>query len=103
MSQDNESRQVQVPWQLKMMVTDSASDIMFLATYNLFQASEDAVKANHLQDSYHKKLLPSNQVTNKFHRRLQMVISCCFLQLVGTKCIYMPVIVIFFFTSIVNS
>ena len=55
MSQDNESSQLQVPWQVKLMVTGSANAIIFifLATYNLFQASEHSVDGSQLQDSYH--------------------------------------------------
>ena len=38
-----------------MMVMGSDNDIIFifLATYNLFKASADVVKANKLQGSYH--------------------------------------------------
>ena len=35
------------------MVIDSANAIIFLATYSLFPARKDAVKASQLQDSYH--------------------------------------------------
>ena len=38
--------QVQVLCQLQMVVTASENAIIFLATYNLFQASNDAVKAS---------------------------------------------------------
>ena len=55
MTQDNDSRQMQIPWQLQIMVMESANAIifMFLATYNLLQASKDSVKASQLQGSYH--------------------------------------------------
>ena len=55
MSKDNESSQVHVPGHLLMMVMESANAIIFifLATYNFFQASEDALKEGWLQDSYH--------------------------------------------------
>ena len=40
MSQDKLSSQAEVPWQQLMMVTDNANVIIFLATYNLLEASE---------------------------------------------------------------
>ena len=51
MSKDNESNQVQVPWQLQLMIMDGANAVkyLFLATYSLFQASEVFVKTSQLQ------------------------------------------------------
>ena len=55
MCQDNVLSQTQVPWQQQMMVTDSTHVIIFtfLANYNVFLDSEDAIKASQLEYSYY--------------------------------------------------